>query len=62
LIDECFAYLWHESLGHVSKERMKILVKNEVLPDLNFTDLNVCVDCIKGKQTEHTKERAIRST
>ena len=56
LVDKSFAYLWHQRLGHISKERMQILVKNEILPNLDFTDMNVCVDCIKGKQTKHTKK------
>ena len=56
LVDERSAYLWHKRLGHISQERMQRLVKNEILPDLDFTDLNVCVDCIKGKQTKHTKK------
>lgn len=38
------------------------LVKNEILPDLDFSDLETCVDCIKGKQTKHTKKGATRST
>jgi len=46
----------------ITKERMERLVKNEILPSLDFTDLNVCVDCIKGKQTKHTKKGATRST
>ena len=41
---------------------MERLVKNEILPNLDFTDLRVCVDCIKGKQTKHTKKGVIRST
>jgi len=49
-------------LGHISKERIQRLVKNEILPNLDFTDLNVCVDCIKGKQTKHIKKGATRST
>ncbi|XP_068483315.1 uncharacterized protein [Phaseolus vulgaris] len=44
LVDECPAFLWHKRLGHISKEMMQRLVKNEILPNLNFTDLNVCVD------------------
>jgi len=61
LVNEFSAYLWHKRLGHISKERLKRLVKNEILPNLDFTDLNVCVDCIKGKQTKHTKKGATRS-
>ena len=30
--------------------------------NLDFTNLNVCVDCIKGKQTKHTKKGTTRST
>jgi len=58
LVNECSAYLWHKHLGHISKERLERLVKNEILPNLDFTDLNVCVDCIKGKQTKHTMKGA----
>lgn len=46
----------------VSKERLERLVKNKILSNLDFTDLGVCVDCFKGKQTEYTKKGAIRST
>ena len=41
---------------------MERLVKTEILPNLDFTDLNVCVNCIKGKQLKHTKKGATRST
>jgi len=62
LVNECSAFLWHKHLGHISKERMERLVNNEIVPSLDFTNLNVCVDCIKGKQTKHTKKGATRST
>ena len=39
------------------------LVKGDILPQLDFTDWEVCIDCIKGKQTRHTsKKSAMRST
>ncbi|KAL0544331.1 hypothetical protein IC582_019444 [Cucumis melo] len=61
--NESSAYLWHKRLGHISKERIKRLIKNEILPDLNFTDLGICVDCIKGKQTKHSvNKEATRSS
>ena len=41
---------------------MQRLIKNEILSNLDFTDLEVCIDCIKGKQTKHTKKGATRST
>ena len=50
LINESFSYLWHRRLGHISKERMKRLVKDGILSNLDFTDLDVCVDCIKGNK------------
>lgn len=60
---ENFAFLWHQRLDHISKERMLRLVKNEILPQLDFTDMDICVDCTKGTQTKHTvKKVAIRST
>ena len=62
LMDEQSSYLWHRCLGHISKERIQRLLKNEILLDLDFTYLNVCVDCIKDKQTKHTKNKATRST
>ena len=39
------------------------LVNSEILSHLDFTDWNdICVDCIKGKQTKHiSKKSAIRS-
>lgn len=39
-------------------ERIQRLVKNEILPYLDFTDLGVCVDCIKGKHPNHKNKNA----
>jgi len=47
LVHERSAFLWHKCLDHISRERMEILITNEILPGLDFTDLNICVDCIK---------------
>ena len=62
LVNEQSAFLWHKRLGHISKERLERLVKNEILPNLDFKNLNICVECIKGKQTRHTKRGATTST
>ena len=59
--NENSAYLWHKRLGHISKEGLQRLVKNEILVNLECTDLGLCVDCIKGKQTKHNKKGATRS-
>ena len=40
---------------------MERLVKDGILSNLDFIDLDVCVYCIKGKQTKHTKKGATRS-
>ena len=63
LSNESSAYLWHKRLAHISKERTERLVKNDILPNLDFTDLGVCVECIKGKHTRQTlKKAATRSS
>ena len=62
LINENSSNLWHKRLGHISRERLERLLKDGILPNLDFTNLSVCVDCIKGKQTKHTKKGATRST
>jgi hypothetical protein len=36
-------------LGHISKGRMERLIREEILPKLDFSDLDQCVDCIKEK-------------
>ncbi|KAF7820704.1 Retrovirus-related Pol polyprotein from transposon TNT 1-94 [Senna tora] len=60
--NENSSMLWHRRLGHISLERVKMLVKEGVLNALDFTDFNTCIDCIKGKQTNKTKKGAKRSS
>jgi hypothetical protein len=48
--------LWHCRLGHISRERIKLLIKEEILAPLDFNDLDHCVDCIKGKYVKHIKK------
>ena len=40
---------------------MERLVKDGILPSLDFTDFVVCIDCIKRKQTRLIKKTATRS-
>ena len=47
--NETSSKLWHSRLGHISKGRMECLIREEILPKLDFSDLDQCVDCIKGK-------------
>ena len=48
--------LWHQRLGHTSKERIMRLVKDGMLPQLHFSDTMKCIDCIKGKTTNSTNK------
>ncbi|GKC76251.1 retrovirus-related pol polyprotein from transposon TNT 1-94 [Tanacetum coccineum] len=52
----------HKHLGHISKDILQRLVKNKILPNLDFTDFGLCVECIKAKQTKRSKKGATRSS
>jgi hypothetical protein len=54
--------LWHYRLGHILRGRIERLVKNEILPPLEFLDLEQCRECIKGKYTKKIKNDVKRST
>jgi len=60
LVNERSVFLWHKRLGHISRERMERLIRNAILPYLDFMDLNICVGCIKGKQAKTYKERSYK--
>ncbi|KAJ9567681.1 LOW QUALITY PROTEIN: hypothetical protein OSB04_003647 [Centaurea solstitialis] len=45
------SFLWHKRLGHISKSRMQDLIRQKILPELDFNDFETCVDCLKGKMT-----------
>ena len=49
-------------MGHISRGRIERLIKSEILPPLEFSDLEQCVDCIKGKYVKQIKKGAIHST
>ena len=54
--------LWHCRLGHILRGRIERLVKNDILPPLEFLGIDQCIDCIKGKYVKHIKKGAKRST
>src|SRR5438270_8185829 len=62
LNNENSAKLWHRHLGHVSKTRMKYLVSEGILQSLDFSDFDVCIGCIKGKQTKQRRLGSNRSS
>ncbi|RVX17043.1 Retrovirus-related Pol polyprotein from transposon TNT 1-94 [Vitis vinifera] len=48
--------------GHISKSRVERLVSDGILDSLDFSDFDICVECIKGKQTKTKKLGANRAT
>jgi hypothetical protein len=61
-IDNISLKLWHRHLGHISRGRIEHLVKESILPPLEFSDFEQCIDCIKGKYVKKIKKNAKRST
>ena len=53
---ESSSMLWHKRLGHISRERMERLIKENILHSLDFFDFDNCIDCIKGKLTVKTRK------
>ena len=47
--------LWHKCLGHISKQRIERLIKDEIIPYLDFSYFDTYVECIKGKRTAKAK-------
>ena len=54
-IDAISSKLWHCRLGHISRGRIESLVKASILPPLEFSELEQCIDCIKGKFAKKIK-------
>ena len=62
VVNEESSMLWHRRLGDISIKRMKKLVNERVLSTLDFFDFETCVHCIRGNQTNKSKNGAKRST
>jgi hypothetical protein len=54
-IDDVSSKLWHHRLGHISRGRIEHLVKQSILPPLEFSDFEQCIDCIKVKFVKQIK-------
>ena len=54
--------LWHKRLGYISRRRIERLVLEEILDPLGFIDFDICVNCIKGKQTNKRRFEANRAS
>lgn len=53
--------LWHYRLGHISRGRIERLVKNTILPPLEFSDFEQCRGCTKGKYIKQIKNIEIKN-
>ena len=62
LTDEYSSMLWHKRLGRISKQRMQRLVSEGILDSLDFENFKMCINCIKGKQTNIKKVGANKSS
>ena len=49
--------LWHYRLDHISRGKIESLAKSEILPPLEFSDLDQCIDCAEGKYVNRIKKR-----
>ncbi|KAF7823655.1 Retrovirus-related Pol polyprotein from transposon TNT 1-94 [Senna tora] len=56
-IDEHSSMLWHRRLGHISRDRLERMVKQDTFHDLDFSDFDSCVDCIKGKFSARARSK-----
>ena len=50
---------WHKCLGHISRQRLERLVRDDVFSSLDFSDFKTCVVCLKGKMTAKTRKKKI---
>ena len=46
------AYLWHLRLGHINSNRIRRLIKDELLEPLDFDEFPICESCLEGKMTK----------
>ena len=45
-------YLWHLRLGHINLDRIRKLIKNELLNELEDDSLPPCEYCLEGNMTK----------
>ena len=62
LTNENSHVLWHKRLGYISRQRIERFVSKEILDPLGFIDFDICVNCIKGKQTNKRRFEANRTS
>jgi hypothetical protein len=53
--DATSAKLWHYHLGHISRG-VERLITDDILHPLDFSNLDYCINCIKGKYAKQVKK------
>ena len=48
-LNEKSSTLWHKRLSHIFRQRIERLIKDEILPNLDLSNFDTYVGCIKGK-------------
>lgn len=48
--------LWYKHLSHISREQIEKVIKDDILTSIDFEDLDIFVDCIRGKFTRIVKK------
>ena len=59
-LNEKSSTLWPKHLGHISRQKMERLIKDEILSVLDLLDFDTHVDWIKGKLTSKVRNSKIK--
>lgn len=62
LIKEKAYMLQHKRLGHISRKRVKRLIKDNIFLAFDFNDQETCIDYCRGRLTKIKKKEAIHSS
>jgi hypothetical protein len=54
---ETSSTLWYIHLDHISRLIIEMLIKDGILVNLDFSNFDTCVDCVKGKITSKSRRR-----
>jgi len=46
---ETSSMLWHIQLDHISRPIIERLIKDGIFVNLDFSNFDTCVNCVKGK-------------
>jgi hypothetical protein len=58
--DATLVKLWYYRLGHILRGRIERLIKDDIFHPLDFSNLDYCIDCIKGKYAKQVKKGEVK--